>query len=301
MLRARRDGERDDGHRVALAIEGGGMRGVVSSAMADAVEAAGLTECLDLVVGASAGALNGAALLAGVARGCTDEYAGAFSSRRFINPARLLLGRPAVNVEFVLDHDSDLLDAERHDRTVASPVELHCVATDVATAAPVDLDGIDSGEALRGALLASSRLPWVGGQPVEFRGRRWLDGGVAESIPVPAALAAGATHVLVLLTRPAGAPVDPPGSGLGERIVERRLRALNPDLVEVLRRRPVTYAEEVERIVAATARPRAEGPWVCGIWLPEHTPVPSRLERDPETLRAAAAAARERAAAVLAS
>jgi predicted acylesterase/phospholipase RssA len=37
-----------------------------------------------------------------------------------------------------------------------------------------------------------------------FRGRRWLDGGLSEPVPLASALAAGATHVLVLLTRPRG-------------------------------------------------------------------------------------------------
>ena len=60
-------GARDDGHRVALVLEGGGMRGVVSAGMTAALERYGLTPCFDLVVGSSAGAINGAALIAGVA------------------------------------------------------------------------------------------------------------------------------------------------------------------------------------------------------------------------------------------
>jgi predicted patatin/cPLA2 family phospholipase len=75
-------GARTDGARLALVVEGGGMRGVVSSAMTQALEEAGLTACFALVVGCSAGALNAAALLSGVAAGCTTEYAGAFASPR---------------------------------------------------------------------------------------------------------------------------------------------------------------------------------------------------------------------------
>ena len=44
------------------------MRGVVSAGMTAALERLGLTRCFDLVVGSSAGALNAAALLGGVAR-----------------------------------------------------------------------------------------------------------------------------------------------------------------------------------------------------------------------------------------
>ena len=57
-----------DPHRVALVLEGGGMRGVVSAGMTAALERLGLTPCFDLVVGASAGAINGAALLSGAAQ-----------------------------------------------------------------------------------------------------------------------------------------------------------------------------------------------------------------------------------------
>lgn len=283
ILFARRArGSRDDGHRVALAVEGGGMRGVVSSAMCAVLERAGLAETFDLAAGASAGALNAAALLGGVADGCTREYAGAFTSRRFINPARLLLGRAVVDVDFVLDYDHpDTLDADRHQRTLESPVELHCVACDVASGQAVDLTGMGDRAALREALLASSRLPWIGGEPLRAAdGRRFLDGGLIEPIPLDTALAAGATHVLVLLTRPAGSAVPAVGTGLGDRIVAKRLHALNPALVDAYRTRPARYAATVERI-------RAE-PTVLGLFLPEHAPVPGRLERDPAKLRAAA-------------
>ncbi|HEU4658509.1 MAG TPA: patatin-like phospholipase family protein [Capillimicrobium sp.] len=304
VLRERRaagslPGARADAHRVALAVEGGGMRGVVSAAMTAAIEDARLTDAFDLVVGSSAGALNGAALLAGVAGGCCAEYAGAFTSRRFINPARLLLGRAAVDVDYVLDFSSETtLDADRHRRTAESAIDLVCVATDVDRAAPVALGDLRTLPALRTALLASSRLPWIGGAPVDGDGRRYLDGGLAEPIPLDTALAAGATHVLVLLTRPRGTALPPVG-GTGDRLVERRLRALNPALVDLYRARPATYAAATARVVEASERPADGGPHVLGIWLPEGVPVPGRLERDAERLRAGARAGREAAERVL--
>ena len=303
-LRARhesgsRPGARGDDARIALVVEGGGMRGVVSSAMTASIEALGLLDAFDLVAGTSAGALNAAALLGGVAEGCTTEYSGAFAGRGFINPARLLVGRPAVDVAYVLHFSSEHLDADRHARTVASAVELHCVATDVERCEPVDLTGLRDDDDLVHALLASSRLPWIGGDPVEFRGRHWLDGGLCEPVPLPTAIAVGATHVLVLLTRPRGERVPPPGDGPGDRLVERRLRRLNPALVEAYRRRPGVYAGMTDRVFAATERPASEPPYVMGIWLPEGSAAPSRLERDAATLRAAADLARRTADAVL--
>ncbi len=290
---------RSDGARLALALEGGGMRGVVSAGMAAAIERLGLTPCFDLVVGTSAGALNGAALLAGVAEACAAAYHSAFTTRRFINPYRLLIGRAAVDVAFTLDHaDPRGLDAGRHERTAASEIPLHCVAVDVDRAAVAVLSELHSVEELRGALLASSRMPWVGGGPVEFRGRRFLDGGLAESIPYRTAIELGATHVLALQTRPWDVPLEP-ASGLADRIISRRLRKLNPALLELYQARPGDYEATVAALADATRRPASEPPFLFGLRLPEGTSAVSRLERDADTLRSAEQVAREHAEGVL--
>jgi predicted patatin/cPLA2 family phospholipase len=300
LLAARARGARDDGATLALVIEGGGMRGVVSAAMAAALEARGLTPCFDLVAGTSAGALTGAALLAGVAAASAASYYSAFTTRRFINPYRLVIGRAAVDVAFTLRYSDTQLDAERHARTAASPIALHCVAVDVETAAAVDLTGFASADELCAALLASTRLPWLGGDPAEYRGRRFLDGGLAQSIPYGTALEAGATHALVLQTRPWGVARTPPG-GLADRIIRRRLKRLNPALVELWRQRPVDYEHAVAEVAEHTERPTGRAPWLYGLRLPEGGPVIGQLERRAGVLEDAAGVARAYADEVLAA
>jgi predicted patatin/cPLA2 family phospholipase len=298
LLAARAAGRDGDGARLALALEGGGMRGVVSAGMASAIERLGLTDCFDLVVGTSAGAINGAALLAGVSGASCTAYHAAMTTRAFINPYRLLLGRAAVDVAFALDHAGDGLDAGRHERTVTSRIPLHCVAVDVASAEVDVLSELHSAEELRSALLATSRMPWVGGAPVEFRGRRYLDGGLAESIPHRTAIALGATHVLVLQTRPWGTgPL--PASRWAERIITKRLERMNPGLLELYRRRPADYERAVGEIASATLEPAPSGPWIFGLRLPDDGPVVDRLERHPPVLEAAGRAAGEVADEVL--
>lgn len=291
-------GQRSDGHRLALVIEGGGMRGVVSSAMTAVLERRGLTDCFDLVVGTSAGALNGAAFVAGVAQGCRDAYSAAFNGRQFVNPYRLLAGRAVTDVAACLDYASDTLDRQRHERAVRSPIDLHCVAVDVTTAEPVDLTGFDSPADLRGALLASSRIPLIGGPPAEFRGRRWLDGGLAEAIPLHTAIANGATHALVLQTRPKGAGRTSP-SPVIDRLIARELGGLNPALVALYAHRADGYEEADDEISRATDRPGPTGPYVYGIRMAAGSPVIGQLERNPATLRSAAAIASEQAKRVL--
>ncbi len=298
LLAERAAGSGRDGATLALVLEGGGMRGIVSCAMADVLEERGLTGCFDHVVGTSAGALNGAAFVGGVARGCTDNYLDAEAVRRYIAPRRLLLGRPAVDVAFTLQQVTDGLDAERHQRAVDSPVGLHCLATDVATTEAALLSGFRSVDELHGALMASSRLPWVGGEPVAFRGRTYLDGGLVAPIAVDAALELGATHVLVLQTRPQGVARSQESRPV-EWMIERRLRALNPALVACSRARVGVYEAVVARVEAATRAPDGRAPSVCGVRLPSGTPPVGQLERDIATLRAAADAARDRMRGVL--
>jgi predicted patatin/cPLA2 family phospholipase len=278
---------REDPHRLALVLEGGGMRGVVSAGMTAALERLGLTPCFDLVVGASAGAINGAALLAGVAGDGAATYCGPLASRSFVNPARVLRGRPVIDVDYVLNYASAGLDAERHERVLASPIALHCIAVDVDTAESVDLSGMQTKRELWDALLASSRMPWAGGPPVEIDESRYLDGGLSSAIPVAEALAAGATHVLALQTRPHGVPRKST-SRLADRLIERHLRTLNPALVTLYRERVPSY----ERVVADIAARTLDGkgpPYVLGLRPPAGTPVVGQLERRSAVLSVAAA------------
>jgi predicted patatin/cPLA2 family phospholipase len=264
------------------------MRGVVSAGMTAALERLGFTDCFDLVVGSSAGALNAAALLAGVARPAAVTYHTVLASRDFVNPARLLVGRPALDVRFVLAHASAELDPDRHERTITSPIGLVCVALDVETAEPVEFAGMATKDELWQVLLATTRMPWVGGDPVPISGRRYLDGALTCPIPVANAVAAGATHVLVLQTRPFGVPRTA-GSPLAERLIERHLRRLNPALVPLWRGRARAYEDLVADIARRSGAPDGQPPYVLGLRPPAGTPVIGQLERRPAVLAAAAA------------
>jgi predicted patatin/cPLA2 family phospholipase len=291
VLRQRADagsraGARDDPHRVALVLEGGGMRGVVSIGMAAALERLELADCFDLVVGSSAGAINGAALLAGEAVRAAEAYCGPLASRKFVNPMRVFRGKPVIDVNDVLEIVTGV-DVAGHERMVADGAVLHCIATDVDSAEAVDLHGMDSQRAVWDAILASSRMPWAGGPPVEIDGRRYLDGGMVSPIPVEEALAAGATHVLALQTRPYGIPRRS-ASRLGDRLIVRHLRGLNPALVGVYTERIERYERLVEDLARRSRDPQSGPPHVLGLRPPLGSPCVGQLERRPEVLTRAA-------------
>ena len=286
-LSGSRPGARRDPHRVALVLVGGGMRGVVSAGMTAALERLELTPCFDLVVGASAGAINGAAFLAGAAQRGAAAYWGPLASRSFVSPMKVVRRKPVIDVKQILDLAAGL-DAAGHERVIASGAELHCVAVDVDTARTDTLSGMRSQDELWRALLASSRMPWAGGEPVEVRGRRYLDGGMASPIPVREALGAGATHVLALQTRPFGVPRRS-AIRVADWFIERHLGRLNPDLVAMYRRRVADYEVLVDDIGRRSARGDGPPPHVLGIRPAAGTPCVGQLERRSGVLAEAAA------------
>lgn len=286
LLGRRLAGDRSDDATLALVVEGGGMRGVLSAAMAGVLEAEGITGCLDLVVGTSAGAVNGAAVAAGAAQEMAASYAEVFSAREYADARRLLRGRPAVDTARIVTATDELLDLATR-ALAAERVRLAAVATDVAAAEPVALEEREPASLLT-ALQASGTLPLVGGPPVELHGRRWLDGGIAAAVPLAAARELGATHALVLTTRPRGTA---PAWGWSDVLVERYLRRLNPDLALAYRDRPQRYA--AERAEMGSGRHLGVATMVLSPGA--HDPLPSRMERDADLLRVAAAAAAETA------
>jgi predicted patatin/cPLA2 family phospholipase len=269
-------GRRTDGRRIALAIEGGGMRGVVSAGMTAAIEQLGLRDAFDEVHGASAGAFNGAFLLAGQAAYLTALYPHGFGDPAFVDFRAALRGRrPIFDMDYVIGEVWRHQRPLRIDAILDSGIELHCTATDVDSAAIVDLAELGDGEDIRCAMRASGRLPWLAGPPVSFRGRRWLDATLAEAIPVHAAQMT-ATDLLVLQTRPHGVHHTPLSSTVA-RLTDGYLSKLNPALVELRLHRSERYDQLSAELAARAQDPSAE-PAVCVIRPPADALQVGQLE-----------------------
>jgi predicted patatin/cPLA2 family phospholipase len=277
-------GHRTDGRRIALVIEGGGMRGVVSAGMAAALEQLGCADAFDEVHGASAGAFNGAFLLAGQATYLTALYQHGFGNPAFVSLRRALRGRPLFDMDYVIGEVWRRQRPLDIDAVLASAVELHCTATDVDAAAIVDLTDLRDGEEVRDAMRASARLPWLAGPPVSFRGRRWLDATIAEAIPVHVALHS-ATDLLVLQTRPYGVRHSPL-SGPVARLTDRYLEKLNPALVELIHSRSSRY-DDLSGQLAARAADAGAAPAVCVIRPPAGSLLISQTENRRDALAVA--------------
>jgi predicted patatin/cPLA2 family phospholipase len=281
-----RPGARTDGRRVALVIEGGGMRGVVSAGMTAAIEQLGLTDAFDEVHGASAGAFNAAFLLAGQAAYLATLYQYGFGDPQFVSYVRALRGGPTFDMDYVVNHVWTRQRPLRFDAILSSGIELHCTATDADRASIVDLTELNSQEEIRCALRASGRLPWLAGGPVSFRGMRLLDATLAEAIPVQLPRSS-ATDMLVLQTRPHGV-AHTPLSPLVARLTDRYLRAINPALVQLRLTRSPRYDALTAELAAQAADP-GHAPATCVIRPPSGCVVISQLEHRAAVLQTAGA------------
>jgi predicted patatin/cPLA2 family phospholipase len=295
-------GKRDDGLRIALSIEGGGMRGTITAGMAYALHELGLARAFDAVYGASAGAINGAWLVSSRPEGLRGWTDPSFP-QALISWGALLRGKPVVDVHTLVEEvyvNKFPLDFAS---VLASPVEYHPLATDAVTGHAVDLRPLvaDVPE-MRLALRASAALPFLAGPPVTLRGRRFYDAGVAESIPFRTPIEQGATHVLVLRSKPSAGLVHngTPGGFVGldatrlpppprsVRLLTRTtLRRESPELRAALLSRAVRTAQDVARITELEAAGQA-----FAIYGGRDTPPVSRMTSDGRMLVAAFEAGR---------
>ena len=255
-------GERRDGFRVALAIEGGGMRGTISAGMALALDELGLVSAFDAVYGASAGAITGAWLLSrpqGLLGWTEPAYA-----RAFIRRSALLRGRPVADIRALIEELYQTTFPMDFAAVLASPVEFHPLATDAATGQSTDLRPLCGTPAdLRLALRASAALPLLAGPPVQFDGRRFYDAGLSESVPYRTALAQGATHVLVLRSRrgPIAVPEDGRVPARSARVIARTaLRRETPALRAAFLGRDARLAADDRRLAEYQSAPPPEPP-----------------------------------------
>jgi NTE family protein len=200
---------------VAFVLSGGASLGAIQVGMLRALYERGIVP--DVIVGTSAGALNGAFVASRPPTVATaDELAEVWRGLRRgqvfpLKPLTGLLGFLGARSHLVPDSGLRRLitDHVEHERIEELAIPLHVVAVDAL-----------SGEELRlsrgpvlDAVLASSAIPAVL-PPVPLEDRMLMDGGVANNTPISHAVELGAERVYVLPTGHACALLEPPRAAL---------------------------------------------------------------------------------------
>ncbi|MFI9816316.1 patatin-like phospholipase family protein [Saccharothrix variisporea] len=222
-------GKRTDGFKVGLAVEGGGLRGVVSGAMLSALEDMGFADSFDDVYTCSSGAVNGAYFITRRTWFPLSIYFDDLTTGVFLDFRRVLRGAGPMNLEYVFEEVLAHRKPLDYAAIIAARQKLHVMVTSVDELRTLDVSEFDSPEDLRSALRASTWLPLAIRGTADFRGQRAIDGGVLRFHPFRAAVLDGCTHVLSLSTRPMSsgrsgrAPVV-------NRVVARHLERVRPGL-----------------------------------------------------------------------
>lgn len=284
--------ERPPGSRLALVVEGGGMRGSVSGGMALGLDELGLADGFDAAYGSSAGTLNAMWLLGGRIRDGMPTWTDPGLNKELISWRRVVGKRPIVDVERLIERRYEQLSPGLFASVLASKTELHPIATEVSTGGAVDLNRhIRDEVSLREAIRASATLPLLAGDPVTIGGARYLDAGLSAAIPLHAALADGATHVLVLRSRRRGETVTP-STGMGAKATTRMLSRIDPAVASAFLSRAERELAD-ERLLEQHDLDPAKTPHVMSIRPAPDSAVPKRLERDVEVIKAGLEAGRQ--------
>ena len=255
-----------------LIMEGGAMRGMFTAGVIDVMMEYGIV--LDGAIGVSAGAAFGCNYKSGQI-GRVIRYNTRFAPDKRYGGFRVLLKTgDYYSKEFCYDEVPNKYDPFDYDAFQKNPMEFYVVCTDVDTgkAEYHKYEGRhDHGlEWIR----ASASMPLVS-RMVEIDGRKFLDGAMADSIPVRFFESIGYDRNMVILTQPLGF----------QKKKDRLLPLMKlwyrkfPELVRAIMTRDRQYNESLQYI----RRREAEGKLLV-IRPPQKLPI-ERTEKDPAVLR----------------
>ena len=257
-------------NRTGLVLEGGGVRGIYTAGVLDVFMEEGLT--FDGVIGVSAGAIHACSYLSGQKGRSIRYYRKYVSDPRFMSLRSWLKTGDVVGADFCYHELPDKLDVYDHEGFLRNPTPYWVVCTDVETGKAEYVRLTDMHGQIE-YLRASASLPYFS-RVVEMDGRKFLDGGCADSIPAEAFRRMGYGRNVVVLTRDASYRKKPEMTALA-RLVYRKY----PAFVRTLERRHEMYNEQLAQI----GQMEAEGS--VFVIRPAKPLEIGRLESDPEKVQ----------------
>ena len=228
--------------KVGLVLEGGALRGIYTAGVLDVLLKNNVK--VDKIIGVSAGALFGVNYKSnqpGRALRYNLKYC---NNKNYMSYHSLLTTGNIVNKEFCFDKLVNELDPFDFDTFSDNKIDFYATVTNVETGKAEyhlikDLRNEKDSEYLR----ASGSMPFIS-QIVEIDGKKYLDGAIADSIPIDKMLTMSVDKIIVVPTR----PID-----FRRRKKTTILNKLKykkyPKFVDKLSNRYKMYNKEVERII----------------------------------------------------
>ncbi|MBQ6182232.1 MAG: patatin family protein [Ruminococcus sp.] len=257
--------------KYGIVLEGGAMRGLFTAGATDVLMEEGIT--FDGGVGVSAGAAFGCNIKS-EQPGRAVRYNLRFcNDKRYCSKRSLIKTGDLFNADFcyhTVPEKLDLFDFRAYEE---SPMEFYIVCTDVVSGKPVyhrstrmDASGLEW-------LRASASLPLVS-RIVEADGRKLLDGGITDSIPLRFMESVGYEKNIVILTQPRDYRKEKTGSLPLVKISMRKY----PELIKAVAHRHEMYNAELDYVRKAESEGRAY------VIAPEGKLPVKRVEHDQDKL-----------------
>ena len=185
--------------KVGLVLEGGGMRALFTAGVLDAL--LDIKELdIDGIVGVSAGALFGVNYVSGQKERAIRYNKKYARDKRYMGFYSWITTGNAVNEEFAFYEIPFKLDVFDQEKFKQSKIDFYVVMTNVESGKPEYVlikDVFKQMEYLR----ATSALPFAS-KIIEIHGKKYLDGGIWDSIPIDYCEGLGYDKIILLLTRP---------------------------------------------------------------------------------------------------
>ncbi|MBE7062704.1 MAG: patatin family protein [Ruminococcaceae bacterium] len=257
--------------RKGLILEGGAMRGLFTAGILDVMMENGIV--YDGIVGVSAGAVFGCNYKSKQIGRVVRYNMKYCQDKRYCSIRSLLRTGNLYGADFCYRELPETLDIFDIKTYRENPVVFYAVCTDAETGKAV-YRRIDrgNGEDLLW-LRASASMPFVS-RPVKIDGRFFLDGALADSIPLRFFEGIGYDKNVVVLTQPDSYRKPAHRS---TRLLRHFIRRF-PGLTEALSARPAMYNETVQYIR------RQEEKGAAFVFRPAESLDVGHMEKDPEKL-----------------
>lgn len=185
----------------ALVLEGGAMRCVFTAGVLDSIHEVARNR-FDFIVSVSAGSGCGVSFIADQKGRSQKIFVDYLSTSEFIDFRRFLKGRHIMDLGYAIREINDKMLPINFEKFNASRTKFYTILTCAESGEAECIQ--PEPEDLIEAIIASCNLPYLTTTPAIYKGRKYVDGGVATPIPVQQAIDLGATKVVVITTRPRG-------------------------------------------------------------------------------------------------
>ena len=185
--------------KVGLVLEGGGMRALFTAGVLDALLDVKELD-IDGIVGVSAGALFGANYVSGQKERAIRYNKKYARDKRYMGLHSWITTGNAVNKEFAFYELPFKLDVFDQEKFKESKIDFYVVMTNIENGQAEYVlikDVFEQMEYLR----ATSALPFAS-KIIEINGKKYLDGGISDSIPIDYCQSLGYDKIILVLTRP---------------------------------------------------------------------------------------------------